>query len=65
MGEKVIDFSNDFRFQMTTKLANPHYPPEICVKVTLLNFMVTPEGLEDQMLNIVVKIEEPNKEEQR
>ena len=31
----------------TTKLANPHYPPEICVKVTLLNFMVTPEGLED------------------
>jgi len=23
--------------------------------------MVTPEGLEDQMLNIVVKIEEPNK----
>lgn len=65
MGEKVIDFSNDFRFYMTTKLANPHYPPEICVKVTLLNFMVTPEGLEDQMLNIVVKIEEPNKEEQR
>ena len=30
-------------------------------KVTMLNFMVTPEGLEDQMLNIVVKIEEPNK----
>ena len=27
----------------------------------MLNFMVTPEGLEDQMLNIVVKIEEPNK----
>jgi dynein heavy chain len=63
MGEKIIDFSNDFRFYMTTKLSNPHYPPEICVKVTLLNFMVTPEGLEDQMLNIVVKIEEPNKEE--
>ena len=65
MGEKILDFSNDFRFYMTTKLSNPHYPPEICVKVTLLNFMVTPEGLEDQMLNIVVKIEEPNKEEQR
>lgn len=48
---------------MTTKLSNPHYTPEICVKVTLLNFMVTPEGLEDQMLNIVVKIEEPKKED--
>ena len=71
MGEKVIDYSTDFKFYMTTKLANPHYPPEICVKVfmttqvTLLNFMVTPEGLEDQMLNTVVRIEEPNKEEQR
>ena len=50
---------------MTTKLARPHYPPEICVKVTMLNFQVTLEGLEDQMLNIVVKIEEPAKEEQR
>ena len=65
MGEKYIDYSNDFKFYMTTKLSNPHYPPEICVKVTLLNFMVTPEGLEDQMLNTVVRIEEPNKEEQR
>lgn len=50
---------------MTTKLARPHYSPEICVKVTLLNFQVTLEGLDDQMLNIVVKIEEPIKEEQK
>ena len=61
LGEKIIDYNNDFKFFMTTKLSNPHYPPEICVKVTLLNFMVTPEGLEDQMLNIVIKIEEPLK----
>ena len=61
MGEKIIDYSPNFKLYMTTKLPNPHYPPEICVKVTLLNFMVTPEGLEDQMLNIVVKTEEPKK----
>lgn len=47
---------------MTTKLARPHYSPEICVMVTLLNFQVTLEGLDDQMLNIVVKKEEPIKE---
>jgi len=35
------------------------------VKVTLLNFTVTPEGLEDNMLNIVVKQEEPIMEEKR
>lgn len=39
---------------MTTKLRNPHYPPEVSVKVSLLNFFVTPEGLEDQLLGAVV-----------
>lgn len=33
--------------------------------VTMLNFQVTLEGLTDQMLNIVVKMDEPMKEEQR
>jgi len=50
---------------MTTKLSNPHYSPETTVQVTLLNFMVTSEGLEDQMLNIVVKKEEPERDEAR
>lgn len=46
-------------------MPRPHYPPETCVKVTLLNFMVTQEGLQDQMLNIVVELEEPTKAEAR
>lgn len=35
---------------MTTKLANPHYLPEVCIKVTIINFTVTKSGLEDQLL---------------
>jgi dynein heavy chain len=35
---------------MTTKLSNPHYLPEICIKVTIINFSVTKQGLEDQIL---------------
>lgn len=54
IGENVIEYSKDFRFYITTKLRNPHYLPEIAVKVSLLNFMITPEGLEDQLLGIVV-----------
>ena len=42
------------RFYMTTKLRNPHYAPEVSVKVSLLNFFVTPEGREEQLLNTVV-----------
>jgi dynein heavy chain len=41
------DYSPDFKFQLTTKLGNPHYLPEVCIKVTLINFTVTPQGLED------------------
>lgn len=40
----------DVRFYMTTKLANPHYLPEVCIKVTIINFTVTKSGLEDQLL---------------
>jgi len=54
LGESVIEYSDDFRFYITTKLRNPHYLPELSTKVTLLNFMITQEGLEDQLLGIVV-----------
>ena len=54
LGENVIEYNNDFRFYITTKLRNPHYLPEVATKVSLLNFMITREGLEDQLLGIVV-----------
>lgn len=54
LGESVIEYSSDFKFFITTKLRNPHYMPELATKVLLLNFMITPEGLEDQLLGIVV-----------
>lgn len=50
---------------MTTKLPNPHYPPEVCIKVTLINFTVTVEGLEEQLLGDVVIKEKPEVEAQR
>uniref|UniRef100_A0A8C7MDM0 Dynein axonemal heavy chain 12 n=1 Tax=Oncorhynchus kisutch TaxID=8019 RepID=A0A8C7MDM0_ONCKI len=65
LGESVIEYSCDFRFYITTKLRNPHYLPELATKVSLLNFMITPEGLEDQLLGIVVAKERPELEEER
>ena len=65
LGDATVEYSEHFRFYITTKLRNPHYLPEVSVKVTLLNFMITPEGLEDQLLGIVVSQERPDLEEQR
>ena len=47
LGDGDISYSMDFKFFITTKLSNPHYLPEICIKVTLINFTVTIDGLED------------------
>ncbi|XP_017759468.1 PREDICTED: dynein heavy chain 3, axonemal [Eufriesea mexicana] len=64
-GENVIEYNINFRFYITTRLRNPHYLPEIVVKVTLLNFMITPQGLQDQLLGIVVAKELPVLEERK
>ena len=50
---------------MTTTLPNPHYAPETSVKVTLLNFAITPSGLEEQMLNQLVQLEMPDLQEKK
>lgn len=60
LGEAIVEYSKDFRLYLTTKLRNPHYLPEVAVKVTLLNFMITQVGLQDQLLNIVVVEERPD-----
>ena len=64
LGDATIEYSKDFRFYITTKLPNPHYMPETAVKVTLLNFMITQDGLQDQLLGIVVAQERPDLEEE-
>jgi len=65
LGDSTIEYSKDFKLYITTKLRNPHYLPETAVKVTLLNFMITMEGLEHQLLGIVVARERPELEEEK
>ncbi|KAL9959258.1 hypothetical protein ACROYT_G032565 [Oculina patagonica] len=65
LGDSDIDYDKNFKFYMTTKLANPHYLPEVCIKVTIINFTVTKSGLEDQLLSDVVRLERPDLEDQR
>jgi dynein heavy chain len=59
LGDKSIPYNPAFKFLMTSTLPNPHYSPETSVKVTILNFVITPFGLEEQMLNQFVGQEMP------
>lgn len=65
IGEKTLQYNEDFKFMMTTTLPNPHYSPETSVKVTILNFSITPIGLEEQMLNLLVLEELPELQEKK
>ena len=63
MGDKEVDYHPNFKLILHTKLANPHYQPEMQAQCTLINFTVTREGLEDQLLADVVRAERPDLEE--
>ncbi|XP_052563215.1 dynein axonemal heavy chain 7 isoform X1 [Culex pipiens pallens] len=65
LGDSIIEYNDSFKFYITTKLRNPHYLPEIAVKVTLLNFMITKTGLQDQLLSITVARERPDLETEK
>ncbi|CAK9799022.1 Dynein beta chain, ciliary [Anthophora plagiata] len=63
--DKEVDYDHRFRLILQTKLANPHYKPEIQAQTTLINFTVTKDGLEEQLLGDVVKAERPDLESKK
>eukprot|EP01031_Cornospumella_fuschlensis_P040724 gene40724-49662_t len=65
LGDSDVDYDNNFKLYMTSKMPNPHYLPEVCIKVTLINFTVTMLGLESQLLGQVVKAERPDIEQKK
>ncbi|XP_042345657.1 dynein axonemal heavy chain 11 [Plectropomus leopardus] len=63
IGGKECEYNNNFQLIIHTKLANPHFPPELQAQTTLINFTVTPVGLEEQLLGQVVSRERPDLED--
>nr|CCA15174.1 Cytoplasmic dynein 1 heavy chain 1 putative [Albugo laibachii Nc14] len=60
-----IDYSPDFRLFLITRNPTCRFPPDICSRVTFINFTVTPSSLESQALSILMKSEEPEAERKR
>eukprot|EP01135_Chromosphaera_perkinsii_P001002 Nk52_evm16s156 gene=Nk52_evmTU16s156 len=65
IGETFVTYDPQFRFYMLLKQSNPKFSPETCSRVNILNFLVTKEGLEDQLLNEVVTCEQPSLEKEK
>ena len=62
-GGEEVEYDNKFQLYLQTKLSNPHYKPEIAAQCTLINFIATERGLEDQLLARMVGKERPELEE--
>ncbi|XP_062848433.1 dynein axonemal heavy chain 11 [Trichomycterus rosablanca] len=62
LGDKDCLYNSTFRLVLHTKLANPHFPPELQAQTTLINFTVTRTGLEERLLGEVVSHERPDLE---
>lgn len=58
-----MEYHPEFRLILHTKHFNPHYKPEMQAQCTLINFLVTRDGLEDQLLAAVVAKERPDLEQ--
>lgn len=65
LGPDEIEYDSKFQLYLQSKLPNPHFRPEVSAQCTVVNFIVTPEGLEEQILALVVNCEKPQLEEEK
>jgi len=65
VGDSEIDYSDKFVLYMITRDPNAAFTPDLCSRVTFVNFTVTPSSLQSQCLNIFLKEERPDVDKKR
>ncbi|CAO3629084.1 unnamed protein product [Cunninghamella echinulata] len=65
LGNQDIDFSPSFTLFLSTRDPSVNFSPDICSRVTFVNFTVTRGSLQSQCLNKVLKAERPDVDQRR
>lgn len=63
LGEEEIEYDAAFQLYLQTNLSNPHFRPEVAAQCTIINFIATEGGLEEQLLAKVVELERKDLED--
>ncbi|KAG7202889.1 hypothetical protein KM043_010036 [Ampulex compressa] len=62
-GKGNLKYSHNFRLYITTRLLNPRYSHEIFKMLTIIDFSIPNEALQDRLLDIVIAKEKPELQE--
>jgi len=65
LGDQDIDFSPAFEMYMCTRDSTAQFTPDLCSRVTFVNFTVTPSSLQSQCMNALLKSERPDVDKKR
>jgi len=65
LGSQDIDFSPSFTMFLSTRDPSVEFSPDICSRVTFVNFTMTRSSLQSQSLDQVLKVERPDTERKR
>lgn len=65
IGNEDIDFSPKFMIILTTRNPQARFAPDLCSRVTTVNFTVTTASLEAQVLSAVLRAERPDIDNRR
>ena len=65
IGDKVVDYNDNFRLFMVTRNPSPDISPDMASLISEVNFTVTRSGLESQLLGVTIKHEQPELEKQK
>ena len=60
LGDQEIDFSPSFAVYLFTRDPTAHFTPDLCSRVTLVNFTVTQSSLQEQCLHQIMSAEKPD-----
>jgi dynein heavy chain 2 len=62
VGDKAMDYHEDFRLYLVTRNPDPYLPPDVSSLINIVNFTTTRSGLEGQLLGVTIKNEKPELE---
>jgi dynein heavy chain 1 len=65
LGSQDIDFSPSFTMFLSTRDPSVEFSPDICSRVTFVNFTMTRSSLQSQSLDQVLRVERPDTERKR